>query len=63
MERANLKERHKDIYERIVADWNAWNATMLPESGTSFTENNTAKQWVDRPGAHPVTLDPDPDMH
>ena len=60
MERANLKERRKDIYDRLVAEWNAWNATMLPETATSFTYNNTGKQWVDRPGAKPATLDPDP---
>jgi arylsulfatase A-like enzyme len=60
MERANLKERHKDIYDRLVAEWTTWNATMLPETATSFTYNNTGKEWVDRPGAKPVTLDPDP---
>jgi arylsulfatase A-like enzyme len=59
MERANLKERHKDICDRLVAEWTAWNATMLPETATSFTYNNTGKEWVDRPGAKPVTLDPD----
>jgi arylsulfatase A-like enzyme len=62
MERANLKERRKDIYDRLVAEWNAWNATMLEETATSFTYNNTGKQWVDRPGAKPVTLDPDPEL-
>ena len=30
MERANLKERHKDVYDRLVAQWYEWNATMLP---------------------------------
>ena len=37
MERANLKERHKDVYDRIVAEWQAWNASMLPEIAESFT--------------------------
>jgi arylsulfatase A-like enzyme len=39
MERANLKDRRKDIYDRLVTQWNAWNATMLPldpESSTGF---------------------------
>ena len=27
MERANLKERRKDVYDRLVADWHEWNAT------------------------------------
>jgi arylsulfatase A-like enzyme len=62
MERADLKERHKDIYQHLVAEWNTWNATMLPEVATSFTENNHSKEWVDRPGANPVTLDPDPEL-
>lgn len=62
MERANLKDRHKDIYDRLVAAWGAWNATMLPETAASFTENNTGAQWVDRPGARPVTLEPDPEL-
>ena len=31
LERANLKERHKDVYVRIVSEWKAWNGSMLPE--------------------------------
>ena len=38
LERGNLKERHKEIYDRIVAEWRAWNASMLPEVAESFTE-------------------------
>jgi hypothetical protein len=30
MERANLKERHKDVYDRLVAEWNEWNTAMPP---------------------------------
>jgi arylsulfatase A-like enzyme len=30
-ERANHKERDKDVFERLKADWVAWNETMLPE--------------------------------
>ncbi len=30
-ERANLRERRKDVFERLKADWEAWNATMLAE--------------------------------
>jgi hypothetical protein len=37
LERANLKERHKDIYDRLVGEWNAGIATMLSETPTSFT--------------------------
>ena len=60
MERANLKDRRKDIYDRLTAEWDTWNATVLPESADSYTENNIGKNWVDRPGAVPVTLAPDP---
>jgi hypothetical protein len=37
MERANLKERLRDVYEQLVAEWNRWNATMLPPDSESFT--------------------------
>jgi len=30
-ERANLKDREKDVFERLKSDWEAWDATMLPE--------------------------------
>jgi arylsulfatase A-like enzyme len=30
-ERANLKDRHPGVFERLKADWDAWNATMLAE--------------------------------
>ena len=39
MERANLKERRKDVYERLVAKWLDWNAKMLPEVDESNTGN------------------------
>jgi len=32
LERANLKQRNPDVYRRLVADYEAWNATMLPDS-------------------------------
>lgn len=62
LERANQKERHKDIYERLIDEWNAWNATMLPETSTSYTENFTGAQIADHIGTKPVTLDPDPEL-
>ncbi len=61
MERANLKERHPDIYARMVGEWNAWDAGMLPEIRESFTEAFTAAQLADHIGARQVTLDPDLD--
>jgi arylsulfatase A-like enzyme len=32
MERANLKARQPEVYQRLVREWEAWNAGMLPES-------------------------------
>jgi hypothetical protein len=62
LECANLKERHKDIYERLVSEWTAWNATMLPETPTSSTSNFTGADMADHIGMKRVTLDPDPNL-
>jgi len=62
LERANMKERYKDIYDRLIAEWNAWNVTMLPETSTSYTENFTGSPLADHIGLAPVTLAPDPDL-
>jgi len=51
MERANLKERRKDIYARLVAEWNEWNATMLPIAPDSSTGGFTGGQLADHYGA------------
>lgn len=51
MERANLKEREPAIYNRLVAEWFAWNATMLPESDKSYTFNFTGDELADHIGA------------
>jgi len=50
MERANLKERHQDVYDRLVAEWLDWNATMLPEIDESNTSNFTGDQFADHIG-------------
>jgi arylsulfatase A-like enzyme len=50
MERANLKVRRKDIYDRITAEWSEWNASMLPEIDDSYTENFTGDQLADHIG-------------
>ncbi|WP_428484929.1 sulfatase family protein [Rhodopila sp.] len=49
-ERANLRERRKDLFDRMVSDWHAWNATMLPEIADSFAETYTAAQLADHIG-------------
>jgi arylsulfatase A-like enzyme len=53
MERANLKERHRDVYDRLVAEWNAWNATMLPLDPQSFTLGFTGSELADHYGVQP----------
>jgi arylsulfatase A-like enzyme len=50
-ERGNLKELRKDVFDRIEADWHAWNATMLPEIADSFGETYTAADLADHIGA------------
>jgi len=50
MERANLKERHRDVPERLVAEWNEWNATMLLLDPDSFTGGFTGAQFADHFG-------------
>jgi arylsulfatase A-like enzyme len=50
LERANLKDRRRDVYDRLVADWEAWNAQMLPEAPDSFAESYTGAQLADRYG-------------
>jgi arylsulfatase A-like enzyme len=55
MERANLKERQKDVYDRLVAKWLEWNATMLPEVDESATGNFTGAQLADHIGTQPTS--------
>jgi len=50
MERANLKDRRRDVYDRMVAEWHEWNATMLPEVDESSTGNFTGDQLADHIG-------------
>jgi hypothetical protein len=51
MERANLKVRQKDVYDRLVAEWVEWNATMLPEIDESNTGGISGEEWADHAGA------------
>jgi arylsulfatase A-like enzyme len=55
MERANLKERRKDLYDQLVAKWLDWNATMLPEIDESSTSNFTGGQLADHIGTQPTS--------
>jgi arylsulfatase A-like enzyme len=59
MERANLKDRRKDVYDRLVAAWLEWNATMLPEVNESSTGGFTNDQLADHIGARRATTTAD----
>jgi arylsulfatase A-like enzyme len=50
-ERANLKHLRKDVFDRMEADWHAWNATMLPEIDDSFGETYSAADLADHIGS------------
>jgi arylsulfatase A-like enzyme len=53
LERANLKERQPEVYRRLVAEYDAWNGTMLPENPSSYSEKINGKQWADHYGNQP----------
>ena len=46
MERANLKERHRDVYVPLITEWNDWNATMLPLDPQSLTGRFTGAEFA-----------------
>lgn len=50
LERANLKGRQKDLYDRLVREWDDWNATMLPEIKESFTHSLDGRELADHFG-------------
>jgi hypothetical protein len=45
-----LRKRHRDAYDRLVAQWKEWNATMLPLDPQSFTFGFTGEQLADHFG-------------
>jgi arylsulfatase A-like enzyme len=49
-EKANLKQRHRDIYDRMTRDWDAWNATMLPQLRETAPAMQQASDHPDRYG-------------
>ena len=59
-ERANLWGRQPDVVERMLSEWQAWNATMLPEIPDSFGETYTAAQFPDHIGL--IELFPSPPL-
>ena len=62
MERANLRERRRDIFDRMVTEWNKWDSAMLPEVRESFTDAFTAEQLADHIGAKRASGEPDSNM-
>ena len=53
LERANLKDRLTDVYRRMVVEYEAWNATMLPDDPASTTGPlGDASQLADHYGVH-----------
>jgi len=60
LERGNLKDRKKDVYDRLVGEWHAWNATMLPEVAETYTEAYTGAQLPDHYGAQSRAARPRP---
>jgi len=57
LERANLRDRRRDVYDRMVREWNEWNATMLPEMKESATGNWAGADVADHYGAAKVSDD------
>lgn len=51
LERANLKERQKDVYQRLAREWYEWNSSMLPEIKDSFTHSFSGEELADHFGA------------
>jgi len=59
LERANLKERQKDVYQRLAREWFEWNSSMLPEIKESFTGGFDGKHLADHFGARRSDQMPD----
>ncbi len=47
LERANLKNLHPDVYERMVARYRAWDATMLPLDPAAQTHGYSGDMLAD----------------
>ena len=49
-ERANLKDRYKDVFDRLKNDWASWNDTMLPERPRPAAYSNPGNFLADHYG-------------
>ena len=61
MERANLRDRRRDVFDRMAAEWNGGNSGMLPEVRESYTATSSASQLANHIGAKPAGGEPDQD--
>jgi arylsulfatase A-like enzyme len=59
LERANLRDRQRDVYDRMVREWNEWNAAMLAEVKESATYNWSGADVADHFGSGPAPDDVD----
>jgi hypothetical protein len=58
-ERANLKDRRKDVFDRLKSDWEAWNSAMLPERSRPAVYTNAGDAMADHYGVvNPVPAAP-----
>ncbi len=49
-ERANLKDREQNVFERLKSEWEAWDATMLPERSRPAPYNHPGNVLADHYG-------------
>jgi arylsulfatase A-like enzyme len=49
-ERANLKVRRKDVFDRLKSDWETWNSTMLEERSRPALYTNSGDALADHYG-------------
>ena len=48
LERANLRRHHPALFERLKADWERWNADMLPITAEVYTHGLSPEVQADR---------------
>jgi arylsulfatase A-like enzyme len=61
MERANMRARQPAIFDRLAAEWNQWNTTILPELMETKSDNFTGAELADHIGAGRAGNEPDLD--
>jgi arylsulfatase A-like enzyme len=53
LERANLRDRHRDVFDRLKGEWDRWNADMLSELPESPAASLAPADVPDRYGTAP----------